>query len=111
MTTDRTKAARELLAFYREAGVDAVLGEAPVDRFADEGAALHPPLEGEGGGGPGGRPRAGPPPPRGGGGGGRPPPARGGVNLIDRPAHPHPASFARRPPIRSGAGSPPSRGR
>ena len=48
MTTDRTKAARELLAFYREAGVDAVLGEAPVDRFADEGAALHPPLEGEG---------------------------------------------------------------
>jgi uracil-DNA glycosylase len=27
--------ARELLAFYLDAGVDAVLGEAPVDRFAD----------------------------------------------------------------------------
>jgi len=39
MTTDTTKAARELLAFYMEAGVDAVLGEAPVDRFADAGAA------------------------------------------------------------------------
>lgn len=30
------KAARDLLAFYAEAGVDAVLGEEPVDRFADE---------------------------------------------------------------------------
>jgi len=39
MTTDTTKAARELLAFYMEAGVDAVLGEAPVDRFADARAA------------------------------------------------------------------------
>jgi len=28
--------ARELLAFYLDAGVDALLGEAPVDRFADE---------------------------------------------------------------------------
>jgi len=36
MTTNREKAARELLAFYQEAGVDALLGEAPVDRFADE---------------------------------------------------------------------------
>ena len=34
MATDREKAARELLAFYREAGVDALLGETPVDRFA-----------------------------------------------------------------------------
>jgi DNA polymerase len=34
MTQD-LKAARELLAFYLEAGVDAVLGEAPIDRFAD----------------------------------------------------------------------------
>ncbi len=36
MTPDRRKAARELLAFYQEAGVDAPIGEAPVDRFADE---------------------------------------------------------------------------
>jgi uracil-DNA glycosylase len=28
--------ARELLAFYRDAGVDGLVGEAPVDRFADE---------------------------------------------------------------------------
>jgi uracil-DNA glycosylase len=31
--------ARELLAFYRDAGVDALVGEAPVDRMADEIAA------------------------------------------------------------------------
>jgi uracil-DNA glycosylase family 4 len=35
MTLDRNQAARELLAFYLEAGVDAVLGEDAVDRFAD----------------------------------------------------------------------------
>jgi DNA polymerase len=35
MTPDRNQAARELLAFYLEAGVDAVLGETAVDRFAD----------------------------------------------------------------------------
>jgi DNA polymerase len=35
MTPDRAKAARELLAFYQEAGVDALLGETPVDRLAD----------------------------------------------------------------------------
>lgn len=35
MTPSRDKAARDLLDFYAEAGVDAVLGEAPVDRFAD----------------------------------------------------------------------------
>ena len=34
MTPDRTKAARDLLAFYAEAGVDAQLGEAPHDRLA-----------------------------------------------------------------------------
>jgi DNA polymerase len=34
MTPDRTKAARDLLAFYLEAGADALLGEEPVDRFA-----------------------------------------------------------------------------
>jgi uracil-DNA glycosylase family 4 len=32
------KTARDLLDFYREAGVDALIGEAPVDRFADAGA-------------------------------------------------------------------------
>src|SRR3990172_2235529 len=36
MTPSREKPARDLLAFYAEAGVDAVLGEQPVDRFADE---------------------------------------------------------------------------
>jgi len=35
MTPDTDKAARELLAFYLEAGVDAPVGEEPVDRFAD----------------------------------------------------------------------------
>jgi uracil-DNA glycosylase family 4 len=34
MTPDRERAARELLAFYLEAGVDAFVGETPVDRFA-----------------------------------------------------------------------------
>jgi uracil-DNA glycosylase len=35
MTPSRDEAARELLAFYQEAGVDAPVGETPVDRFAD----------------------------------------------------------------------------
>jgi uracil-DNA glycosylase len=35
MTPDRARAARELLAFYVEAGVDAVLGEEPVNWFAN----------------------------------------------------------------------------
>jgi DNA polymerase len=39
MPTDRTRAARDLLAFYLEAGVDALLAEAPVDRVADAGTA------------------------------------------------------------------------
>jgi len=39
MTSDRTKAARELLAFYLEAGADALVGEEPVDRFAGDEAA------------------------------------------------------------------------
>src|SRR5581483_10347210 len=39
MTPELEKAARELLAFYQEAGVDAVLDDAPVDRFADADAA------------------------------------------------------------------------
>jgi DNA polymerase len=36
MTGDRARAARELLDFYREAGVDALVGESPVDRLSDE---------------------------------------------------------------------------
>jgi uracil-DNA glycosylase family 4 len=36
MIPDTDKAARELLAFYLEAGVDAPVGEEPVDRFADD---------------------------------------------------------------------------
>jgi uracil-DNA glycosylase family 4 len=35
MTPDRNNAARELLAFYLEAGVDAAIEERPIDRFAD----------------------------------------------------------------------------
>jgi len=38
MTPDAAKAARELLAFYAEAGVDVSLGERPVDRFAEPAA-------------------------------------------------------------------------
>ena len=34
MLPDRTGTAQDLLAFYNEAGVDALLGEEPVDRFA-----------------------------------------------------------------------------
>jgi DNA polymerase len=35
MITDRDRAARELIAFYHEAGVDAAVGEEPVDRLAE----------------------------------------------------------------------------
>ena len=35
MTPGSDKAARDLLTFYVEAGVDAALGELPIDRFAD----------------------------------------------------------------------------
>ena len=42
MTTARDQAARELLAFYREAGVDALLDETPLDRFAANGATAAP---------------------------------------------------------------------
>jgi DNA polymerase len=50
MTPEQTKAARELLAFYLEAGVDTALGEAPVDRFADvpEAVAGKAPIAAEG---------------------------------------------------------------
>ena len=43
MISDHTRAARELLAFYADAGVDAAVQEAPVDRFADPGASLAAP--------------------------------------------------------------------
>ena len=43
MIVDRDKAARELIAFYHEAGVDAVIGEDPIDRLAEDRA---PALEG-----------------------------------------------------------------
>jgi uracil-DNA glycosylase family 4 len=47
MNSARAKAAGELLAFYLEAGVDAVVGEAPVDRLvagaADEQASVSVP--------------------------------------------------------------------
>ena len=43
MNSDRRNA-REVLAFYLDAGVDTLVGEAPVDRFADE-APLSPPRE------------------------------------------------------------------
>ena len=36
MDTPGHKEARELIAFYLDAGADALLGEEPVDRMADE---------------------------------------------------------------------------
>jgi uracil-DNA glycosylase len=36
------KDARDLIAFYRDAGVDSLVGEEPVDRFADEVAPVPP---------------------------------------------------------------------
>ncbi len=54
------EAARELLAFYLDAGADALLGEAPVDRMADE--AIRPPSPGSGGSDSEARPLPSPPP-------------------------------------------------
>jgi uracil-DNA glycosylase family 4 len=39
MTPERATAARDLLAFYLEAGADALVGETPVDRFAEPAPA------------------------------------------------------------------------
>jgi uracil-DNA glycosylase family 4 len=39
MTTERNRAARDILAFYLEAGVDAVVAEEAVDRFAEPAPA------------------------------------------------------------------------
>jgi DNA polymerase len=41
-STDRKEAARELLDFYREAGVDVLLEETPTDRFASDRAGAAP---------------------------------------------------------------------
>ena len=43
MMVDRDKAARELIAFYHEVGVDTAIGEDPIDRLAEDRA---PALEG-----------------------------------------------------------------
>jgi DNA polymerase len=43
MITDREIAARELLAFYQEAGVDVAVGDTPIDRFADPEQQVRPP--------------------------------------------------------------------
>jgi DNA polymerase len=43
MTADRIRAARELLAFYLEAGVESLIGEAPADRLAEAPTALPQP--------------------------------------------------------------------
>ena len=46
MIADRDKAARELIAFYHEAGVDAVIGEEAIDRLAEDRAqSLQGPAE------------------------------------------------------------------
>ncbi|MEA2987967.1 MAG: uracil-DNA glycosylase [Alphaproteobacteria bacterium] len=45
MTSERNKAARELLAFYLEAGVDTPVGEGAVDRFADIAPPVAPASE------------------------------------------------------------------
>lgn len=42
MTPEQTKAARELLVFYLEAGVDTPLGEVSIDRFADDSQVASP---------------------------------------------------------------------
>ena len=43
----RHQAARELLAFYQEAGIDALIEETPTDRFAGDGTTTGPPARPE----------------------------------------------------------------
>jgi len=43
MNPDHSRSARELLAFYLEAGVDAALGESAIDRFAEPTEVAAPP--------------------------------------------------------------------
>jgi DNA polymerase len=68
MTPDRIRAARDILTFHVENGADAVIGEVPVDRFADK-SSFTSPLVGEvdarsaAGGGSIGSPRVKPKPP------------------------------------------------
>src|SRR5215216_3487165 len=50
MTPDRAKAVRELLAFYLEAGVDAVVGDEPKNRLAQGEAVPQPGTSPVGGG-------------------------------------------------------------
>src|SRR5262245_23314252 len=45
MTADRDLTARALLAFYQEAGVDALIGETPVDRLAGDPPPTAPKAE------------------------------------------------------------------
>jgi len=48
MTSNRGNPARALIDFYLEAGVDALVGEEPMDRFADEAPTARPvPLAGK----------------------------------------------------------------
>jgi uracil-DNA glycosylase family 4 len=42
MTSPHAKAAAELLAFYREAGVDIAIGDEPINRLADDAAPARP---------------------------------------------------------------------
>src|SRR5712671_4555065 len=105
MTSEHDKAARELLAFYLEAGVDALLGETPVDRFADAAASSPPPERGRmtaqrSGGGPADSRAPGPPP-----GSLRSPssPSQGEVKANTAPPSPDAAVMAARDAARSAA--------
>ena len=57
MTPDFTRTSRELLAFYQEAGVDALVGEVAVDRFAEPAATPRRAVEPADGGPPAWRDR------------------------------------------------------
>jgi uracil-DNA glycosylase family 4 len=50
MASSVDRNAHELLAFYRDAGVDALLAEEPIDRFADDLPAAPPPERAKSGG-------------------------------------------------------------
>ncbi len=90
------KAARELIAFYLDAGVDALLGEEPIDRFADEAKTSPPPERG--------RPAPTLPSPASGGGKGG-----GRVGVRDKfapaPTDPSPGRLQRPGPPLSGEGT------
>src|SRR5262249_48421297 len=117
-STDRKAAARALLDFYREAGVNALLEETPTDRFASDQASAAPAARAERdrpprrpprrappprpGRGPPPPPPRGPPPggrPGGGGGAGGPDPPRrrGGGGARGRKSPRQPGGAARAP--------------